>query len=88
MNDSKEIDYNKLDKTVLALLWHGCFKFKKTDPHPCAYKSYDWDIMNRLHEQGYISDPQSKAKSVLLTEKGEEASRQLFEELFKTEGTD
>ena len=85
MSDSKEIDYDKLDKTVLALLWQDCFKFRKADPHPRAYKSYNWDIMQRLHEQGYISDPCNKAKSVLLTEKGEKASRELFEEFFQTD---
>lgn len=26
--------------------------------------------MERLHERGYISDPQSKAKSVVMTEEG------------------
>jgi hypothetical protein len=29
--------------------------------------------MERLHTQGYISDPKSKAKSVVLSEEGEAA---------------
>jgi hypothetical protein len=35
-----------------------------------------------LHEKGYISDPQSKAKSVVLSDEGIEKSRELFEKLF------
>jgi Domain of unknown function (DUF6429) len=35
--------------------------------------------MDRLHAKGYISDPKSKAKSVLLSEEGERRSRELFE---------
>ncbi len=27
-----------------------------------AWKGFDWDTMNRLHEKGYISNPKSKAK--------------------------
>jgi len=38
--------------------------------------------MDRLHAKGYISDPQSKAKSVVLTEEGERRSRELFERHF------
>ena len=33
--------------------------------------------MNRLHEQGYISDPVGKAKSVVLTEEGLKTSQGL-----------
>ena len=46
-------------------------------------KSFDWDAMERLHRKGLISDPVSKAKSVMLTDTGlrraEAAFRRLFE---------
>ena len=35
-----------------------------------AWKTFDWDAMNRLHELGLIGDPKSKAKSVPLTAEG------------------
>ena len=38
--------------------------------------------MDRLHEKGYISDPQSKAKSVIMTEEGLERCEELFREQF------
>ena len=37
--------------------------------------------MNRLHDKGFISNP-TKAKSVLLTDKGLEQSERLFGKLF------
>ena len=43
-----------------------------------AWKSFDWDVMNHLHEGGFISDPRSKAKSVMLTDKGLARSREMF----------
>jgi hypothetical protein len=38
--------------------------------------------MNRLHQKGYISDPISKAKSVVLTEEGLQEAERLFKKLF------
>ena len=34
--------------------------------------------MERLHSKGYISDPKSKAKSVVLSEEGQKRSKELF----------
>lgn len=67
-----EYDRAKVDEMVLALLW------LTLDGDGRAWKSHDWDAMDRLHEQGYISNPKSKAKSVLLTEEGEQRARELF----------
>jgi len=41
--------------------------------------------LDRLHESGYIHDPVSKAKSVMLTEEGAQRSKRLFEKHFMTE---
>jgi hypothetical protein len=71
-----EYDRNKVDEMVLALLW-----LTQTG-HGRAWKGHDWDALGRLHEKGYISDPKSKAKSVLLSEEGERRSRELFERHF------
>jgi len=30
----------------------------------------DWDVMNRLHDKGYIGNPKSNAKSVTLSDDG------------------
>ena len=47
-----------------------------------SWKTHDWDVLNRLHESGYIDDPGSKAKSVMLTDEGAEQSKWLFEKHF------
>ena len=71
-----EIDEDKIDKTVLALLQltlHDEFR---------AWKGMDFEVMNRLHEKGYILDPVGKQKSVVLTDLGLSESDKLFKELF------
>jgi len=49
-----------------------------------TWKSYDWDVMDDLFERGYITDPRSKAKSVILTEEGMARSRAMFTEYLDT----
>ena len=74
-----DIDKQKVDEITLALLHLTTFK----DQHGLrAWKSHDWDVLNRLHESGYIQDPVSKAKSVILTDEGAERSKRLFEKHF------
>jgi hypothetical protein len=43
-----------------------------------AWKGYDWDVMNFLYEQGFISNPRGKAKSIVLTDEGLARSEQMF----------
>jgi hypothetical protein len=50
-----------------------------------AWKGFDWEAMNRLHEKGFISDPRGKAKSVVLTADGLNEAKRLLEQLFATE---
>ena len=74
-----EIDKEKVDEITLALLYLTTFKDKYGLR---AWKSHDWDVLNRLHESSYIHDPVSKAKSVMLTDEGAERSKLLFEKHF------
>jgi hypothetical protein len=77
--DQMDIDYDKIDDCTLALLYLVTLQDK------CgarAWKSFDWDTMDRLHEKGYISDPKSKAKSVAVSEEGLSRARELFEHFF------
>ena len=71
-----EPDNDRIDEAVLALLYLTLHDGAR------AWKSFDWDAMNRLHEKGYISDPIGKAKSVVLTEEGLRESERLFGRLF------
>ena len=71
-----ELDTDKIDQAVLALLSLGRHEGYR------VWKGFDWAAMNRLHEKGYITDPVSKAHSVLLTEEGARESARLLEGLF------
>ena len=71
-----DYDRDKVDEMVLALLWLTPAGDGR------AWKGHDWEALERLHAKGYISDPKSKAKSVVLSEEGERLSRELFERHF------
>ncbi len=74
-----DFDENKVDEATLALIWLNRFKDYEVFR---AWKGFDWDAMNRLHEKGFISNPVGKAKSVVITEDGEKRAAELFEKLF------
>jgi len=71
-----DIDTDRIDDAVLALLWLGLHDGAR------AWKSFDWDAMDRLHAKGLIHDPVGKTKSVVFTPEGLARSEQLFQELF------
>ena len=73
---ASELDEDKIDQTVLALLYltlHDEFR---------AWKGFDWEVLNRLHEKGMIGNPVGKAKSVVFTDEGLRESERLFKEMF------
>lgn len=71
-----EIDTDRIDQAVLALLYLGLHDRWR------AWKSFDWDAMDRLYQKELISDPVGKAKSVVFTEEGLREAERLFWELF------
>ena len=71
-----ELDTQKVDDAVLGLLY-----LTMHDGHR-AWKSMDWDAMDRLFQRGFIHDPATKAKSVVLTTAGLERAEHLCEQLF------
>lgn len=73
-------DTDKIDQTVLALLsltLHDVDEFGGR-----AWKGHDWDVLDRLYEKGWISNPASKAKSVVLSPEAIAESRRLLDQLF------
>jgi hypothetical protein len=73
-----DYDKTKVDDMVLALLHLTSFREHGSVR---AWKSHDWDSLDRLFEKGLISDPKSKAKSVLLSEDGARKAAELFQTL-------
>ena len=69
------IDWDKVDEVTFALMHlttfedHGAIR---------SWKGHDWDVLNRLFERGWISDPVSKAKSVVLSDEDRKRSEELF----------
>lgn len=75
-------DIEKIDEDVLALLFLTGFRERKGEPWR-TWKSHDWEVLDRLCEQGYISDPKSKARSVVFTEEGYAKAKRLFESKYE-----
>jgi len=71
-----DYDHDKIDEAVMALAYLTLHDGTR------VWKSFDWDALNRLHKKGYISDPVTKAKSVVLTQQGLKEAEQLCRELF------
>ena len=76
-----EIDPDRIDEAVLALMFLTLHKDRKWEPWR-AWKGYDWDAMGRLHEKDLIFDPVGKAKSVVLTDHGYDRCKQAYYRLF------
>jgi len=70
-------DTDRIDDAVLALLYLGLHDQCR------AWKGFDWQAMNRLHEKGMIDSPINKAKSVVFTQEGLQRSKELFEKMFR-----
>jgi len=74
-----DFDEEKVDEMTLALMHlvtHG-------DKYGArAWKGFAWETLDRLHEKGYISDPKSKARSVVMTDEGAQLSESLFQKHF------
>lgn len=71
-----ETDTDRIDDAALALLLLGLHDDVR------AWKSFDWEVMERLHAKGMISNPVGKTKSVVFTEEGQRRAEELFRELF------
>ena len=74
-----EINRDRVDEAVIGLLYLVSFE---KDGVTRAWKGHDWEALNRLHASGFISDPKSKAKSVVLTDEGKLRAKKSCEKLF------
>ena len=72
----QELDHDKLAEAALAILSLTLHDGGR------VWKSLDWDLMDILYERGWIVDPRSKAKSVVLTEEGEQLAGQFLQRHF------
>ena len=73
------IDRDKLVEVALAMLHlttHGGGYGTR------AWKNMNWDLLDALHDRGWISDPKSKAKSVAFSDESERLAAEFFEKHF------
>jgi hypothetical protein len=70
-----ELDTDKIDDAVLALLMLGASGHR-------AWKGFDWEALNRLHQRGFISDPRTRSQSLEFSDEGLARARRLLAELF------
>lgn len=76
---AESYDTDKVDEAVLALLHLNAFGLHGVTR---AWKGFDWDALDRLHARGLISDPRSKARSVVFSDEGSRLAEELFREQF------
>lgn len=77
-------DEDKIDDCTLALLYLVTHE-RHEGMGARAWKGFDWDTLNRLHDKGYLSNPIGRAKSVGITEEGFLKAKELFERYFAKE---
>jgi hypothetical protein len=74
------LDTDRIDDAVLDLMLLGLHDGNR------AWKSFDWDALDRLHAKGLISDPVGKAKSVAFSAEGKAKAEALLQALFGAAG--
>ncbi len=74
-----DLNRDKLSEAALAILGLTAFR-----DHGLvrAWKGMDWDLLDILHEKGWIEDPRGKAKSVVFTAAGAELAEDLLRRHF------
>lgn len=70
------VAWDVVDDAALGVMYFGLHDGPRT------WKGFAWELLDRLHAKGYISDPVGRAKSVVLTDKGLERSMQVVRENF------
>ena len=70
------IDDEKVEQAVLALLYLTLHDGNR------AWKGFDFNVLDQLHQKGFTESPINKSKSITLTEQGLSRSKMLFEEMF------
>ncbi len=74
--DWDAVDWESVDRAALAIMLLGLHQGWRT------WKGFNWEVLDRLFQKGFITDPKTKAKSVIFTEEGMRESQRLFEALF------
>ncbi|MGO4814124.1 DUF6429 family protein [Cupriavidus sp. 2MCAB6] len=74
--NADQLNTDAIDDAVLGLLYLALHDDDR------AWKGFDWEALNRLHERGFIANPVNKSKSVAFTEQGLREAERLFRKHF------
>ena len=75
-NLPKDLDKDRLAEGTLAILSLTLHEDGR------VWKGIDWDVLELLHEKGWVVDPHTKTKSVVLTADGERLARAFLQKYF------
>ena len=75
-----DCDTAKIAEVAMALMY---LTFHGPPGALRAWKGLDWDVLDSLYEKGWIGDPKGKARSVVITEDGEQQAKLLFGKYFR-----
>jgi len=76
-----EYDKDKVDEMTLALLFLVASELQE-GLGARAWKGFDGNTINRLHEKGWINEPKTKEMTLRMTKEGFKKSKQLFLKYF------
>lgn len=74
-----EYDVDKVDEVALAVL--SLTMWTEQTGESRAWKGFDWDVLDRLCEKGWLRNPISRSKSLVLTDEGARLALELRERL-------
>ncbi len=72
-----DIDEDKIDDAALALLSLTLHDRRR------AWKTFDWNTIERLYAKGMVENPVNRSKSIVLTEEGLRRAEEMVHVLFK-----
>ena len=73
------VNQDKLCEAAMAILGLTAFGDHQVVR---AWKGMDWDLLEALHQKGWIADPKGKAKSVVFTTEGAKLAHDLLRRHF------
>ncbi len=79
---SPDLDQDRLCEAALAILSLTAFPECNATR---AWKGMDWDVLDALHQRGWIHDPRNKAKSLAFTSSGAKLAAEFLKRHFGRE---
>ena len=73
---TKKIDHERILEGALAILSLSRFEEDR------AWKGLNWDLLDEMHKRGWISNPATKAKSIIFSDEGLKLAKEYLDKYF------